>query len=55
MFSFLSSAPNVHGIQFNQFERKKNKGEDIKIYKDEIKAVMWILAVLLTYWECVST
>lgn len=56
MFSFLSSAPNVHGIQFNQLERKKNMAEDIKIYEDEIKEVIWILAVLLTsYWEYVST
>lgn len=30
--------------------------EDIKIYEDEIKEVIWILAVLLTsYWEYVST
>lgn len=39
MFSFLSSAPNVHGIQFNQLERKKSMAEDIKIYEDEIKEV----------------
>lgn len=25
------------------------------MFKDEIKEVMWILAVLLTRWECVST
>lgn len=37
MFSFLSSAPNVYGIKFDQFEWKNIEGKtkSCKVHKDK--------------------